>query len=319
LLLEGPVDILESLLPPMAVELCRYMHAPDWQRTNGNWCAAVSGVVKVYVPCAKRPRIIDLLNKPDDARERHRFLYYGDKKWNLLKQKSTCTRADFMAALRGAEVGLVRVQTYGQKGQLREDFENDWLPALLRTYPSTKVRVDFGCYVYGRQGFATLAHTDLPNWKTNELLKGVYAGTTKFGWSGGKLNLVDCPNATAGKAYCVVKHIMLAKLESGFGESLQLQKHALRAVPTIDSIRRIINHEDTANYLDKGARVEVQLWGAKDMTVVRHRCRVACAIPIPQRRLAALISPNLPASAIPTYTARAVLIPHPQDRYLPRH
>ena len=43
LLIEGPTDMLLTLLSPMAVDLCHYTHQPDWQRGNGNWTGVVSG------------------------------------------------------------------------------------------------------------------------------------------------------------------------------------------------------------------------------------------------------------------------------------
>ena len=45
-----------------------------------------------------RPDVVAFLNKPTDAAERARFLYYADSKFNLLKKPSTCTRHDFIQA-----------------------------------------------------------------------------------------------------------------------------------------------------------------------------------------------------------------------------
>ena len=48
LLIEGPPDILLSLLSPMAVDLCHYTHQPDWQRGDGNWTCLVTGTALRY-------------------------------------------------------------------------------------------------------------------------------------------------------------------------------------------------------------------------------------------------------------------------------
>ena len=147
LLIEGPTDMLLSLLSPMAVDLCHWTHQPDWQRGDGNWTAVVSGtrspnahrcrdtdtpitgdgcfsryryrpgVVKVFVEYKHRPNIIELLNKPTEAEERHRFMFYADSKFSLVKKPATCSREDLMTALRSAQVELVRVQCYGQKAR----------------------------------------------------------------------------------------------------------------------------------------------------------------------------------------------------------
>ena len=74
-----------------------------------------SGVVKVFVEYKHRPNLIELLNKPTEATERHRFMYYGDSKFSLVKKPATCSREDLMTALRSGGVELIRVQSYGQK------------------------------------------------------------------------------------------------------------------------------------------------------------------------------------------------------------
>ena len=78
--------------------------------------AHATGVVKVYVHKDFRPDIVKYLNHSQHDDHRSRFLFYGDTKFNLLKKPSTCSRDDFMAALRSASVETVRVQCYGQKG-----------------------------------------------------------------------------------------------------------------------------------------------------------------------------------------------------------
>lgn len=81
----------------------------------------LAGSVKVYIKYEHRRYVVELLNKPFDADERHRFLFYGDSKFHLLKQQSTCTRDDLMAALRNAGVDIVRAHCFGQKGRCVND------------------------------------------------------------------------------------------------------------------------------------------------------------------------------------------------------
>ena len=71
--------------------------------------------MKVFVEYKHRPNLLELLNKPTEAEERHRFMFYGDSKFSLVKKPATCSREDLMTALRSAEVELIRVQCYGQK------------------------------------------------------------------------------------------------------------------------------------------------------------------------------------------------------------
>jgi hypothetical protein len=46
-----------------------------------------------------------------------------------------------------------------------------------------------------------------------------------------------------------------------FGEKFKTRKNAEDAFPQIESIRRVFIHSDTASYLAKGIRFEVQVWG----------------------------------------------------------
>ena len=55
ILMEGPIEIVTDCVSPMAVELCAYRSAPDWQRNwaqpGGNhWFPLVGGVVSVSYP-----------------------------------------------------------------------------------------------------------------------------------------------------------------------------------------------------------------------------------------------------------------------------
>jgi len=128
-------------------------------------------------------------------------------------------------------------------------------------------------------------------------------GATGCGWTYGRLdNIVSSPNATIGKAYSVVKHIYLAKIPKGyvlrrycyrdtasnsddiqtvyrFGEKFQTKKNAADAFDQINSMRKVFIHSDTASYLAKGIRFEVQLWGTnldevrESTPIPRHCCR----------------------------------------------
>ena len=75
----------------------------------------------MFVEFKHRPNIIELLNKPVEAEERHRFMFYGDSKFSLVKKPATCSRDDLMAALFSAGVDVIRVQSYGQKARCVTD------------------------------------------------------------------------------------------------------------------------------------------------------------------------------------------------------
>ena len=46
---------------------------------------------------------------------------------------------------------------------------NAWLQDLVHAFPDIKIRLDLGCYAYGKEGYVSLCKTQLPNWKTNDL------------------------------------------------------------------------------------------------------------------------------------------------------